>query len=993
MFNIMPCMKPSVGGGVVEFQVLGSLRVLGDNGEIPLPGAKGRAVLGYLLLHPNQVVSSSALTTALWNGREPASARKILHNSVMQVRKTLSGHSADPNGAAVELLTRAPGYLLKVGEELIDVTRFGSLVRRGRALMAERAPERAAAAFRQALDLRRGEVLADLVETGISWPERDAVENACLDAFEDHAEMELMCGRHEEVLVELQRLSFAKGQRERLLGLCMMALVRCGRQAEALSMYERRCAVLEQTFGVEPGPELQRLHHAIRTRDPVLLLPSAGSGWSLARGPATTLNHPPRRGTWDTGQPRPLPGPGAPAPAAEHTDRMSTERRQVSMLQLRVLWRWTDLDPLPEFVEERQAQMHTAVQEEVGRFGGTVLSRMGANWLVAFGADSCRGDDAHRAVLCALALRARFTRGDHDVEMFDACPVADGGVLVVVASGLALVRTRADGGPPAVTGTVGEMCASLLPYVQRNEIWVCDRTRQATEAKVVYRRAQIQSVVWHAIGVQPYGHDLAAPGPTVGRDRERTQLNAELDRFLGGTGSHLVSLVGDPGTGKTHLAAELLRTIRQRHTHEPPPVVRLPAVLDDWSIAHALRECCGITAQDPRDVTRAKLGRTVAGAARTPDEADRTRAALLPLLERTPGPDRCGGGNPDRPQALMTLLESLALSRRLVLVVDDVEFADPLVLDLVDRLSEPATGASAFVIAEARWEARETGPSWFGTWRYGTTVTVRPLVDRHLETLWDQLLAHAGLVPHPVEDTRALDELLTGLRRVLVPVCAGVPRIAHDYVRLIQDALRPGGDAMVDDTHAERLVHAIPPTLRWQSEAALDRLPGALRGTLQDAATVDTVVWAEAVAAAGGRDREEVRAELDDLARRGFLSVSDHDTPCRHPHYAFRDAVDRHVAYARIPVQACAEKRANYALWIGGQPPDQRAEFLRHRAWSTGLPQPGPGDLTGTEKTDAGLLTHQTLADLPRWYPSQLLPLVEGLRALLQHDAPCPVFR
>jgi DNA-binding SARP family transcriptional activator len=957
----------------VEFHVLGSLRVFGGNGEIPLPGAKGRAVLGYLLLHPNQVVSSSALTAALWNGQEPASARKILHNSVMQVRRTLSGHAADRNGATVELLTRAPGYLLKVGEELIDVTRFGSLVRRGRTLMAESVPERAAAAFRQALDLRRGEVLADLVEAGISWPERDAVENACLDAFEDYAEVELMCGRHEEVLVELQRLTFAKGQRERLLGLCMMALVRCGRQAEALDMYERRCAVLEQAFGIEPGPELQRLHHAIRTRDPVLLLPGAGSGWSLARGPATTPNRAPQRAARDAGQ---LPGPGTAA-IPEHAEWASTERRQVAMVQLRVLWRWTDLDTLPESVEEKQAQMHTAVQEEVGRFGGTVLSRTGANWLVVFGADSCHGDDTYRAVLCALALRARFTQGDHSVGMFDARLATDGGVLVAVASGLALVRTRADGGPPAVTGTAGEICAFLLPYVQRDEILVCDRTRRATEAKVVYHRAQIQSVVWQAVGVQPYGHDLAVSQPTVGRDRERAQLNAELDRFLAGTGPRLVSITGDPGTGKTHLAAELLRTVRQRHAHEPPPIVRLPAVLDDWSLAHAVRECCGITAQDSQGVARAKLGRTAADTARTPDEADRTRAALLPLLERMPGRDRTDKGNTDRPQALMTLMESLALSRRLVLVVDDVEFADPLVLDFIDRLSGPSGGASAFVIADARSEAGGTRPSWSGTRRYGTTVTVPPLPDRHLETLWGHLLCHAGFVPHLAEETGDLDELLTGLRRVLVPVCAGVPRIAHDYLRLIRDALRPGGGATADDPHAGRLLQAVPSTLRWQSEAALDRLPYALRVTLQDAATVGTEVWAEAVAAAGGRDREEVRADLDDLVRRGFLSVKDGDTPCRHPHYVFRDTVDRHVAYARMPLQVCAEKSANYALWIGGQPPGQ------------------PGDIAGTEKADAGL---------PCWYPYQLSPLVEGLRALLshhqetetacllQHDAPCPAF-
>ncbi|WP_159058941.1 BTAD domain-containing putative transcriptional regulator [Streptomyces caeruleatus] len=898
----------------------------------------------------------------------------------MQIRKTLFGHSVDRNGVAVELLTRAPGYLLKVDEELIDVTRFGALVRRGRTLMAGSGPERAAAVFRQALDLRRGHTLADLVEAGISWPERDAVENACLDAFEDYAEVELMCGRHEEVLVELQRLTRAEGRREWLLGLCMMALARCGRQAEALDMYERRCAELELAFGIEPGPELQRLHHAIRTRDPVLLLPGAGSVWSPARCPAPAADHALACTARDPGTPRPLPGSGAAAPPPGRAHRPPTERRQVTVLQVRVLWQWTDLGTLPESVEEKQTQMHTAVQEEVARFGGILLTRMGANWQVAFGADPCHGDDPYRAVLCALALRARFTRGDRDAGTTGAFPAPDGGVLVAVASGLAVVRARPDGGPPAVTGTVGEMCSSLLPYVHRDEIWVCDRTRRATEAKIVYHRAQIQSVVWCAIGVQPYGHDLAAPQPTVGRDWERRRLDAELDRFLAGTGPRLVSLVGDPGTGKTHLAVELLRTLRQRHAHEPPPVVRLPAVLDDWSLAHALRDCCGITAQDPSDVARAKLGRTAAAVARTPDEAMRTRAALLPLLERTPDRDRTG--DTDRPQTLMTLLESMAHARRLVLVVDDVEYADPLVLDFVDRISQPFGGASAFVIADTR---RTAGT----TWLYGTTVTVPPLADRDLQTLWDRLLRPTVLVPHPVDDDGTLDELLTALRCVLVPVCAGLPRVAHDYVRLIRDALRRGGEPTAYDKHAERLVHAVPPTLRWRSEAALDRLPGTLRVTLQDAATVDTVFWADAVAAAGGRDRQEVRADLADLVRRGLLSVSYGDAPCQDPHYVFRDPVDRHVAHARIPLQECAHKSANYALWISGQTPGQREEFLRHCARGTGAPLPGPGDDAGTP-------------GLPLWYPDQLAPLAEGLRALLsldrqartafpfQHGAPCP---
>lgn len=958
----------------MEFQILGPLRVLGEKGEVPIPGVQCRAVLGYLLLHPNKVVSTSALTAALWNGQEPASARKVLHNSVMRVRKALSAFSPQRQGTTVELLTRAPGYLLSVGEESIDVSRFGSLVGRGRALTAEGALNRAAASFREALDLRRGPVLDDLAEAGLSWPERTAVENACLDAFEDYAEVELRSGRPEGVLGGLQIVAAAEPQRERLLGLCMTALFRCGRQTEALRMYERRCAALQQSFGVEPGRTLQRLYHAIRTHDPALLLPASGAGWcpSDAVPSPIAVSH-------RTAQS--APDPSTATPLAPGHGSVTTERRQVTVLQVRADWGSPDLDEAPEAMAGRLARMHAAIQSETGRFGGTVLTRMGAHWLVAFGAAPCHSDDPYRAVLCALAVRARFTHGDAGAT--DPYSMDDGGVRVAVASGLALVRTGSDGGPPDVTGAVVETCARLLPFVGRNTVWVCDRTRRATEANVVHRRAQVQSVAWEAIGVQHDGHDLTAPERMVGHHSKRPLLNAAVERFLGGTGSHVLTLTGIPGVGRAQLVAELRRTIRRHHTARTPspPVVRLPAVLDDRSLALALRECCGIDAQASQGTAQEELADTVQRTACTPEEADRIRAALRPLLESTPG-SRCGTG--DRAQALLTLLERLARTRRLALVVDDVEFADPRVLDLVDRLTVPSYGASALVVADACSGAWESLPDRFRT--RGTTVTVPPLADGHMEALLDRLLGEANLVPFRPWKPRAQAELLAGLRRVLVTACEGSPRIAHEYVELIRDGVRSGWESPEDDIHAERLTRAVPDTLRWRSEAALDRLPAALRLTLQDAATVDDAVWADAVAAAGGRDPGEVRAELDTLVRRGFLSVPDTRIPCGHKHYVFRDAVDRHVAHARIPLPDLAEKSANLTLWIAEQAPQQRAEFLRHCAWSSGGLIPAPRDGARNEDTEAALRGRRALATLPRWTPRTLLPLVEGLRALLLYD-------
>ncbi|MCC3776525.1 BTAD domain-containing putative transcriptional regulator [Streptomyces sp. UNOB3_S3] len=279
----------------MEFRLLGPLEVLADDVPVVLGGTKQRATLGSLLLQANRVVPTSELLSSLWDGDgAPATARKILQNAVWALRGLLA--AGGTRGHTAELVTKAPGYMLKVDPGRVDLFVFRQRVADGRAALAAQAPEAAAVLLREALDLWRGPVLADLVETGVSWPELTAAEKARLDAMEEFFEAELTCGRHHAVLGRLEAMVEGQPHRERSSAQLMLALYRCGRQADALNLYDRVRAALGEGLGLEPGQGLRMLQRAILQHDPSLLTPGAS-------GPAPRM------------QPVPPSASALPAPA------------------------------------------------------------------------------------------------------------------------------------------------------------------------------------------------------------------------------------------------------------------------------------------------------------------------------------------------------------------------------------------------------------------------------------------------------------------------------------------------------------------------------------------------------------------------------------------------------------------------------------------------------------------------------------------------------
>lgn len=302
----------------MRFRMLGPLEVATDDVPVPLGGTKQRATLGYLLLQANQVVPTSRLLSALWStDNAPATARKILQNAIWSLRGLLSTH-APARGPSAELVTRVPGYMIRVEPDRVDLHLFRMWVAQGRAKLAAGAPDEALTLLCRALELWRGPVLADLVEIGIMWPELTAVQNARLDVLEDYFEARLSCGQHYAVIGEIEATVEAEPLRERSSGQLMLALYRCGRQADALGVYNRIRATLIEDLGLEPGHELRRLQQAILAQDPALDLldaPVFGSGATLLPGPAAVADG---GAAARAERPRPLTTVSSAAAARDH---------------------------------------------------------------------------------------------------------------------------------------------------------------------------------------------------------------------------------------------------------------------------------------------------------------------------------------------------------------------------------------------------------------------------------------------------------------------------------------------------------------------------------------------------------------------------------------------------------------------------------------------------------------------------------------------------
>src|SRR5689334_5540361 len=251
--------------------ILGPVEVWWGERRLALGGPRQLALFAFLVLHANRAVSRDALIDALW-GPARSDADNRLQMAIARLRKALEPINAD---GAARLQTVKGGYLLAIAAGELDADEFHAAVHAGSRALEAGAPEQATMLLTEALELWRGPPLAEVAFDDFAQPEIRRLEELRIRALQCRIDAQLALGRHAEVIGELDSLLIDAPTREHTAAQLMLALYRCGRQADALDVYQRVRAALAQELGLEPGPALRTLQVEILEQAASLDAPTA----------------------------------------------------------------------------------------------------------------------------------------------------------------------------------------------------------------------------------------------------------------------------------------------------------------------------------------------------------------------------------------------------------------------------------------------------------------------------------------------------------------------------------------------------------------------------------------------------------------------------------------------------------------------------------------------------------------------------------------------
>jgi DNA-binding SARP family transcriptional activator/Tfp pilus assembly protein PilF len=408
---------------MMRFRLLGPLEVLVGDDWRAIGAPKWRSVLAALLIHPGQIVSADTLISEVWGDDPPARAGNLISIYVLRLRR-LMGDADHP-----VLITRAPGYQLRVTAQDTDALLFETLVRDGRRAYAAGDPQGAARLLTEALDLWHGRPLADVPPTPLVDAEAGRLTELRLGALELRFTAELVLDRHDQAVAGLGRLVADHPLREGLWLLLMRALDGAGRHAEALEVYGRARDAISGQLGVDPGAELRQFHAELLAKDGASLtgVISAGTVTAHPRQGGPDRAAPEQGGPAQGGPARGSPARGGPAregsaPAVAAADQPGRGdlRPAPSPAQLPAdIADFTGRDEQVQRLSELLAQAGEAVSSDPGAVRIAVVAGAGG-----LGKTSLAVHAAHRA-------RGSFPDGQLYVDLFGATPnpVPPGDVL------------------------------------------------------------------------------------------------------------------------------------------------------------------------------------------------------------------------------------------------------------------------------------------------------------------------------------------------------------------------------------------------------------------------------------------------------------------------------------------------------------------------------------------------------------------------------------
>jgi class 3 adenylate cyclase/tetratricopeptide (TPR) repeat protein len=562
----------------------------------------------------------------------------------------------------------------------------------------------------------------------------------------------------------------------------------------------------------------------------------------------------------------------------------------------------------PEDVEALLRPYHERVRSELERHGGTVEKFIGDAVMALFGAPTAHEDDAERAVRAALAIRDFALEEDLELR-------------VGITTGEALVRldARPEVGEGMASGDVVNTAARLQSAAPVNGILVDETTYRATRHVVEHedvgpvdakgKAAPIP--VWQARAARTrFGVDVAhdARVELVGRERELSIVRDAFGRAVHERVPQLLTLVGVPGIGKSRLVYELRRIARDDEeliTWRQGRCLAYGEGVTLWALGEIVKAQAGILEQDTPAEVEEKV-RATSEALLEPGDVRWVEQHLLALVGLAEEAELGGDRRGEAFAAWRRFLEGLAEVRPLVVVFEDVHWADDSLLDFVDELVDWVSDAPLLVVATARPELLERRPGWGGGKLNAATLALSPLSDEQTAQLIAALLDRPVL---PADTQQAL------LERV-----GGNPLYAEQFADLYRE-------------RGSTEEFTLPETLQGIIAARLDALDADEKSLLLDAAVVGKVFWPSSL----GRDGRETSEALHALERKGFVRRQRRSSVEGQTELAFAHALVRDVAYGQIPRADRAAKHQCVAEWIEslGRPEDH-AELRAHH-WRSAL--------------------------------------------------------
>src|ERR671939_339709 len=824
----------------MQFRILGPLEVDDDGRQIPLGGPKQRALLGVLLLHANESISSERLVDELWGDGPPARAHKLVQGYVSGLRKLLG---------PARVVTRSPGYLARVEDGELDALDFDRLV--ARAAAAEE-PQLRAERLRQALELWRGSALADLRLEGFAAREAERLNEQRLATLLDRVEVDLELGRHAELVGELEALVAAHPLQERFRALLMLALYRSGRQADALELYRATRRLLADELGLDPSSELQRLERLVLTHDAELAPPRFEARVEL---------------------------PPAPTPPPE-PERL---RRTVSIVFGDVAGSTSLGERLdPETLHGVLDRYSDTCADVLERHGGTVEKFIGDAVVAVFGLPSLHEDDALRAVRAAVELRQAIA--DLSAELQRTWGVGLG-IKLSVNSGEVFV------GPGSrreafASGDAINVAARLEEAAAEGEILLGEQTKRLIEPAVraeplepLEVRGRVAAVrAWRLVELKAGDLSQIRPPstPFVGRKSDLAALEHELARAVAEQGCRLCTIVGAPGVGKSRLVRQLVDSLGEDVTVVVGRCLSYGEGITYRPLADIVR---GLGGGPPRECIRKVLGN-----AQHAELVSERVLGALGLAEPS--------GREETFWAVRRLLETAAREFPLVAVFEDVHWAEPTLLDLIEYVSGFSSGAPILLLCLARPDLLETRSGWAVPQQGRSILELQPLPEPHAQ----ELVARLGT-----------DRLSEHAQAQIVETGEGNPLFLEQLV-----AVQASGEPAT-----------LPPSVQAVLAARIDRLEPGERAVLAHASVEGRIFHRGALAAVlPPSPRDELGTHLMALVRKQLIRPSPPDFPGEDG-FRFTHSLTRDAAYAALPKRLRAELHEATADWLEAKPESQ----------------------------------------------------------------------